>query len=71
MTMTFKKKIKILQEKFFLSLFQTNINNIANSFILLTMTFDSCISKKEVRQTIKRIKANKVSNVLNILNKVL
>ncbi len=71
MTIMFKKKIEILQEKFFLSFFQTDVNNIADSFILLTMTFNLHISKEEVRQTIKRIKADKASNVLNILNKVL
>ncbi len=70
-TMTFKKKIKILQEKFFLSLSQTNISNIADSFILLTMIFDLYISEKEVRQIIKRIKVNKALNILNILNKML
>ncbi len=71
MTMTFKKKIKILREKFFLSSSQTNINNITNSFIFLTMSSDSCISENKVRQMIKRIKANKASNVLDILNRVL
>jgi len=71
MTTTFKKKIKILQEKFFLLLFQININNIADSFILLTMSFNLHISEDEVRQTIKRIKANKASDVLNILNRAL
>jgi len=69
--MTFKKKIKILREKFFSSFFQININNIINSFILLTMSFDLCILENEVRQTIKRIKADKASNVSDILNKVL
>ncbi len=49
MTTTFKKKIKILQEKFFLSLFQINISNIADSFILLTMLSDLHISEDEVR----------------------
>ena len=71
MITTFKKKIKILQEKFFSSFFQININNIADSFILLTMSFDLRISENEVRQTIKRIKADKVSNISNISNKVL
>jgi len=71
MTITFKKKIKILQEKFFLSLSQTDINNIANSFILLTMSSDLHISENEVRQIIKRIKANKALNISDILNKVL
>ena len=71
MTTTFKKKIEILQEKFFFSLFQININNIADWFIFLTMSSDSCISKDEVRQTIKRIKANKALNVSDILNRAL
>ncbi len=71
MTMTFKEKIKILQEKFFLSFFQTNVNNIANLFILLTMSSDSCISEDEVRQTIKRVKADKASDISDILNKAL
>ncbi len=71
MTMMFKKKIKILQEKFFLSLFQTDVNDIANSFILLTMSSNSRISEDEVRQTIKRVKADKVLNISDISNKVL
>ncbi len=71
MIMMFEKKIKILQEKFFLSFSQTDINDITNSFILLTVSFDLRISENEVRQTIKRIKANKASDVLNISNRVL
>jgi len=71
MITTFKKKIKILQEKFFLSLSQININNIADSFILLTMSFNLHISEDEVRQIIKRVKADKASDVSNILNKAL
>ncbi len=35
------------------------------------MSSDSCISKDEVRQTIKRIKANKALNVSDILNRAL
>jgi len=35
------------------------------------MSFDLRISKNEVRQTIKRVKANKASNILNISNRVL
>ncbi len=45
----FEKKIKILQEKFFLSLSQINDSNIADSFILLTVTFDLHISEEEMR----------------------
>ncbi len=71
MIIMFKKKIKILQEKFFLSFFQTNINNIANSFIFLIMSFDLHISENEVKQIIKKVKANKALNVSNILNKTL
>jgi len=71
MITTFKEKIEILQEKFFFSLFQININNIADSFILLTMSFDLHISKDEVRQIIKRVKADKALSILNILNKAL
>ncbi len=66
-----QEKIKILQEKFFLSFFQTNINNITNSFIFLIMSSDLRISEDEVRQTIKRIKADKASNISDILNRVL
>ncbi len=60
MTTTFEEKIEILREKFFLSLSQININDIADSFILLTMSSDLRISKEEMRQTIKRVKADKV-----------
>jgi len=67
----FEKKIEILREKFFFSFSQTDINNIADSFILLTMSSDLRISEDEVRQTIKRIKADKASNVSDILNRVL
>ncbi len=71
MITTFKKKIEILQEKFFLSFFQTNINNIINSFILLTMSFNLHISEDEVRQIIKKVKVDKALNILNISNRVL
>ncbi len=71
MTTTFKKKIKILQEKLFLSLFQTDVNDMTDSFILLTVLFDLHISEDEVRQTIKRVKADKASDVSSILNKAL
>ncbi len=71
MTTTFKKKIKILQEKFFLSFFQTNVNNIADLFIFLTMSSDLHISENKVRQTIKRVKADKALNISDILNRVL
>jgi len=52
-TMTFEKKIEILREKFFFSSSQANVNDIAESFILLTVSFNSCITEDEVKQTIR------------------
>jgi len=60
-----------LQEKFFSSFSQTDVNNIADSFIFLTVSFNLRISEDEVRQTIKRIKADKASDVSDILNRAL
>jgi len=71
MTTIFKEKIEILREKFFFSSSQTNVNNIADSFIFLTVSSDLHISEDEVRQTIKRVKADKASDVSNILNRAL
>ncbi len=71
MTTTFEKKIEILREKFFFSSSQIDINNIANSFIFLTISSDLHISENEVRQTIKRIKADKASDISDILNRAL
>ncbi len=39
--------------------------------MFLTMSSDLCISENEVRQTIKRIKANKASDISDISNRVL
>ena len=71
MIMTFKKKIEILQERFFFSSFQANVNDIAESFISLTVAFNSCITEDEVKQTIRWVKANKASDASDILNRVL
>jgi len=71
MTTTFKKKIEILREKFFSSFSQTDVNDIANLFIFLTVSSDLRISEDEVRQTIKRVKADKASNISDILNRAL
>ena len=60
-----------MQEKFFSSFSQTDVNNIADSFIFLTVSFNLRISEDEVRQTIKRIKADKASDVSDILNRAL
>ncbi len=69
MTTTFEKKIEILREKFFLSSSQANINNIAESFISLTVSFNSRITEDEVKQTIRWVKADKVLNASNISNR--
>ena len=60
-----------MQEKFFFSSSQANVNDIAKSFIFLTVSFNSCITEDEVKQTIKWIKADKASDASNISNKVL
>ncbi len=71
MITTFEKKIEILREKFFFSSSQVNVNNIAESFRFLTVSFNSRITENEVKQTIKWIKADKASDVSDISNKVL
>ncbi len=71
MTMTFEKKTKILQEKFFFSFFQANVNDIAKSFIFLTVSFNSRITEDEVKQTIRQVKADKTLSTSNISNRVL
>ncbi len=70
-TMTFEKKIEILREKFFFLSSQANVNDIAESFILLTVSFNSCITEDEVKQTIRRVKADKALNTSDISNKAL
>ena len=59
------------REKFFFSSSQANVNNITKSFIFLTVSFNSHITKDEVKQTIKWIKADKALNASDISNKVL
>jgi len=71
MTMMFEKKIEILWEKFFLSSSQVNVSDIAESFISLTVSFNSRITEDEVKQTIKWVKADKVSSASDISNRVL
>ncbi len=48
-----------LREKFFFSSSQVNVNNIAESFISLTVSFNSRITEDEMKQTIKWVKADK------------
>ncbi len=71
MTTMFEKKIEILQEKFFFSSSQVNVNNIAKSFISLTVSFNSCITEDEVKQTIRWVKAEKASDASDISNRAL
>jgi len=71
MIMMFEKKIEILREKFFFSPSQANVNDIAESFISLTVSFNSCITEDEVKQTIRRVKADKASSTSDISNRAL
>ncbi len=71
MTTTFKKKIEILRKKFFFSSSQANVNNIAESFISLTVLFNSRITEDEVKQIIRWVKADKASSASDISNRAL
>ncbi len=71
MTTTFEKKIEILREKFFLSSSQANVNDIAESFISLTVSFNSRITEDEVKQIIRWVKADKASSASDISNRAL
>ncbi len=71
MTTMFKKKIEILRKKFFLSFSQADVNDIARSFISLTISFNLRITKNEVKRTIKWVKVDKTSSTSDISNKVL
>ncbi len=71
MITTFEKKIEILREKFFLSSSQANVSDIAESFISLTVSFNSRITEDEVKQTIRRVKADKASDASDISNRAL
>ncbi len=71
MIIMFKEKIEILWEKFFFSSSQANFNDIAKSFISLTVSFNSSITEDEVKQTIRWVKADKASNASDISNKAL
>ncbi len=71
MTTTFEKKIEILREKFFPSSSQANVSDIAESFIPLTVSFNSRITEDEVKQTIRWVKADKALSASDISNRVL
>jgi hypothetical protein len=67
----FKEKTEMLWKKFFSSSSQADINNILNSFILLTVLFNSIISQDKMKQMIQWVKADKASNAFKISNKAL
>lgn len=71
MTTSFKKKIDVLQNKNFPSFFQTNVNNISKSFIFMMILLNFIILKDKMKQTIQWVKADKVSDISEISNKVL
>jgi len=71
MTTTFEKKFKMLREKFFSSFSQADISNILDSFISLTISSNSRISKNEMKRVIRQIKVNKASDISEISNKAL
>jgi len=71
MTTTFEEKIKMLQEKFFSSFLQADVNDISDSFISLTVSSNSRISENEMKRAIRRVKANKASDVSEISNRAL
>ncbi len=63
-----KKNLKCCKKSSFL---QTDISNIADSFIFLTISLNSCILENEMKQVINRIKADKASDIFDILNRML
>ncbi len=71
MITTFEEKIKMLQGKLFSSFSQADVNNISDSFIFLTVSLNSRISENKMKWAIKRVKANKASDISEISNRVL
>ncbi len=71
MITTFEEKIEMLQEKFFSSFSQADINDISDSFISLAVSSDSRISEDEMKWAIKQVKMNKASDISEISNKAL
>ena len=71
MTTTFEKKFKMLRGKFFSLFSQADISNISDSFISLTISSNSRISKNEMKRVIRQIKVNKASDISEISNRAL
>ncbi len=71
MATTFEEKIEVLRGKFFPSFSQADVSDISGSFIPLVVLSNSRISENEVKRAIRRVKANKASDVSEIPNKAL
>jgi len=68
---TFEEKIEMLREKFFSLFSQADVNNISDSFISLTVSSNSRISKNKMKRVIRWVKVNKASDVFEISNRAL
>ena len=71
MITTFEEKIEMLREKFFSSFSQVDVNDISDSFISLTVSSNSRISKNKMKRVIRWVKVNKASDVFEISNRAL
>jgi hypothetical protein len=61
----------VLRKKFFPSFSQADISDIPGSFISLAVPFNSFISEDEVKQAIKRVKADKAPVASEVPNRAL
>jgi len=71
MTRCFEEKTEMLREKFFPPSSQADVSDIPGSFIPLTMSFNSFILQDEMKQAIRRVKADKAPGVSGIPNRAL
>lgn len=71
LTTSFEEKIELLRDKFFPSSSQTDVSDISEFFISAAVSSNPHIFSDEVKQTIRRVKADKASDESEILNKIL
>jgi len=71
MTTTFEEKTEILRGKFFPPPSQADVSDIAGSFISLAVSFNPRITEDEVKQAIRRVKADKALSASDISNRAL
>ncbi len=71
MTTTFEEKTEILRGKFFPPPPQADVSDIAGSFIPLTVSSNPRITEDEVKQAIRRVKADKAPGASGIPNRAL